>query len=250
MASWQVGKFASRHRFLSRIISSRPASCLSSRLSSRSCIPLVRLALSSCRLIACSYRSHLVSCGRLVGHLVPHLVLSPCCLAHRLIVPSCRGVLLARLVFFSFVLSPSPCGFRYGVPAWASCYRIIPMGVRLAPRGLRLAPYLLSTKPLCGVRARPASSGHEAARTAKHGDNDEMSWTKRRGRKTGDKRAAHRARQKRDENETMRRGNIRTRRAARRKTGRRTRRMSEANEAMGQRAEGSTERGKRGRLDR
>lgn len=159
--------------------------------------PVWRLALSSCRLIACSYRSHLVSCGRLVGHLVPHLVLSPCCLAHRLIVPSCRGVLLARLVFFSPVLSPSPCGFRYGVPAWASCSRIIPMGVRLAPCGLRLAPYLLATKPLCGVRARPASSGHEAARTArtaKHGDNDEMSLTKRRDNKTDGKRAAHRAR--------------------------------------------------------
>ena len=213
--------------------------------------PVERLALSSCRLIACSYRSHLVSCGRLVGHLVPHLVLSPCCLAHRLIVPSCRGVLLARFVFFSFVLSPSPCGFRYGVPAWASCYRIIPMGVRLAPPcGLRLAPYLLATKPLCGVRARPASSGHEAARTAKHGDNDEMSWTKRRGRKTGGKSFGTSGKTGRDENETMRRGNMRTRRAARRKTGRGTRRMSEANEATGQRAEGSTERGKRGRLDR
>lgn len=136
---------------------------------------------SHCLLVSFSSRP----VERLVGHLVPHLVLSPCCLAHRLIVPSCRGVLLARLVFFSPVLSPSPCGFRYGVPAWASCSRIIPMGVRIAPCGLRLAPYLLATKPLCGVRARPASSGHEAARTAKHGDNDEMSWTKRRDRKTG-----------------------------------------------------------------
>lgn len=89
----------------------------------------------------------------------------------RLVVSSCRGVLLARLVFFSFVLSPSPCGFRYGVPAWASCYRIIPMGVRLAPPhcGLRLAPYLLATKPLCGVRARPAVSGYEAMRASRHG---------------------------------------------------------------------------------
>lgn len=111
---------------------------------------------SHCLLVSFSSRP----VERLVGHLVPHLVLSPCCLAHRLIVPSCRGVLLARLVFFSFVLSPSPCGFRYGVPAWVSCYRIIPMGVRLAP--LRLAARSLLARyetvvrcpcPSCVIRA-------------------------------------------------------------------------------------------------
>lgn len=147
--------------------------------------PVWRLALSSCRLIACSYRSHLVPWSVSSGI---SFLISFYPRAALLIVSSCR-LAEASCLLVSFSFHPSclrrladlDMAFLRGCRATVSSR----WACGSPPCGLRLAPYLLATKPLCGVRARPASSGHEAARTAKHGDNDEMSWTKRRDRKTG-----------------------------------------------------------------
>lgn len=137
--------FSSVLDFLYRLLLARSLYVVSSLVS---CMrPVGRLALSSCRLIACSYCSHLVSWG--VSFLISFTVSFclfvsffllrstgasrsiPCPPAHSLIVLSCRGVLLARLVFFSFVLSS--CGYVMRCSCGAAGYRIIPMSVRLFP---------------------------------------------------------------------------------------------------------------------
>lgn len=68
----------------------------------------------------------------------------PVPLGYRLIVLSCWGVLLARLVSFSFVLSP--CGYVMRRSCWERAIRIITMGVRLVPYG-SLASCLFASKP-------------------------------------------------------------------------------------------------------
>ena len=104
--------------------------------------------------------------------------------------------------------------------------------------------------------ARPALSGHEAmrtARTTRHGENDETSWTKRRGGKMGGKPFGTSDKTGRDEERDGRRDGTSQRdgrRDARRDEGRDG--IDEANEATGNGAEDLTGRGTRqaGRCDR
>ena len=72
--------------------------------------------------IACSFRSsHLRIPGGVPFYSVP--------LSLRLVISSCRSVLLARLVSFSFVLLP--CGYVMRRSCVGGCSHIIQMGVRL-----------------------------------------------------------------------------------------------------------------------
>lgn len=124
---------------------------MSSRLPSRLCVPWGRLVLSirSSRCLLVSFLIRLVFhlVWRLVGRLVsPSRLACPshssCCRfpwssryiplpsSLRLVISSCRGVLLARLVSFPFT-------FLIALRIWIgrSCWvgRIIPMSMRLVP---------------------------------------------------------------------------------------------------------------------
>lgn len=139
-------------------------------------IRLVRASRSSSRSIvssrlACSLRSsHLRFLVSVPFYLVPSSI--------RLVVPSCRGILLARLVSFSFVLSP--CGYVMR----RSCGACYPYHHdRRAARSLRLVRSLLiRLDGVGGIRARPVLSAHEAMRAARHWEErrDELNETARR----------------------------------------------------------------------
>ena len=137
--------------------------------------PVERLALSSCRLVACSYHSHLVpwSVSSGISFLISFypraalLIVSSCRLAEVSCLCSSR-FLFIRLV--SVALRICDEAFLRG-----ACYSYHHDG--RAARSLRLVRSLLIRPDgVGGIRARPAVSGHEAMRAARHGeDGDKMS---------------------------------------------------------------------------
>lgn len=133
------------------LISFRVASRPSSRSTSR---------------LACSFRSF-YCVSRVASRPIP---VSP---SLRLVVSSCRGVLLARLVFFSIRLIV--LRIWIGCPAGTVVFPYQPD--RYAARFLRLVLPLLarSVGALCGIRARPASSSRETMRAARRRENGETS---------------------------------------------------------------------------